>query len=107
MHSAQCVSANQVLKMATLNGAKAIGREGELGVIREGALADLILLNLKEPQFLPANSILSGLVYSSAGTEVDTVLVNGEILMENKTLTTIDESLVFSHIREIWERITR
>ena len=104
---AQCVSAAEVLKMATLNGAKAIGREGELGVIREGALADLILVNLNEPQFLPANNILSGLVYSSTGTEVDTVLVDGEILMENKALTMIDEDLVFSHIREIWEHVAR
>ena len=105
-HRAQCVSAAEVLKMATLNGAKAIGREGELGVIREGALADLILVNLNEPQFIPQNNILSGLVYSSTGTEVDTVLVNGRILMENRKLTTIDEEKVFSHIREIQRRVT-
>ena len=91
--------------MATLNGAKAIGREGELGVIREGALADLILVNLNEPQFLPQNNILSGLVYSAAGTEIDTVLVNGEILMENKTLTTIDENSVYAECQKIMTRI--
>ena len=104
-HRAQCVSAAEVLKMATVNSAKAIGREGELGVIREGALADLILVNLAEPQFLPHNSILSGLVYSSTGAEVDTVLVNGEILMENKTLTTIDESRVYAECQKIMNRI--
>ena len=102
---AQCVSAAEVLKMATVNGAKAIGREGELGVIREGALADLILINLDEPQLIPHNSILSGLVYSSTGAEVDTVLVNGEILMENKTLTTIDESRVYTECQKIMNRI--
>ena len=102
---AQCVSAAEVLKMATVNGAKAIGREGELGVIREGALADLILINLDEPQLIPHNSILSGLVYSSTGAEVDTVLVNGEILMENKTLTTIDESRVYAECQKIMNRI--
>jgi 5-methylthioadenosine/S-adenosylhomocysteine deaminase len=102
---AQCVSAAEVLKMATVNGAKAIGREGELGVIREGALADLILINLNEPQLIPRNSILSGLVYSSTGAEVDTVLVNGEILMENKTLTTIDESRVYAECQKIMNRI--
>ena len=104
-HRAQCVSAAEVLKMATVNGAKAIGREGELGVIREGALADLILINLDEPQLIPQNSILSGLVYSSTGAEVDTVLVNGEILMENKTLTTIDESRVYAECQKIMNRI--
>ena len=59
---AQCVDAAEVLKMATVNGAKAIGHEGELGTIREGAIADLILINLNEPQFIPANNIISGLV---------------------------------------------
>lgn len=103
---AQCVSASEVLKMATVNGAKAIGREGELGVIREGALADLILINLDEPQLIPQNSILSGLVYSSTGAEVDTVLVDGEILMENRKLCTICEEEVFARIREIRHRVT-
>ena len=106
-HRAQCVSAAEVLKMATVNGAKAIGREGELGVIREGALADLILLNLNEPQFLPQNNILSGLVYSAAGTEVDAVLVDGQILMENRTLTTIDERSVYAQCQKIMTRIQR
>ena len=107
MHSAQYVSAFDVLKMATLNGAKAIGREGELGVIREGALADLILINLNEPQLIPQNNILSGLVYSSTGAEVDTVFVDGRILMENRKLTTIDEEAIYAHIRDIVDRIRR
>ena len=105
MRRAQCVSAAEVLKMATLNGAKAIGREGALGILREGALADLILVNLNEPQFIPQNNILSGLVYSSTGTEVDTVLVNGEVLMENKALTTIDEGKVYAECQKIMNRI--
>ena len=102
---AQCVDAAEVLKMATVNGAKAIGHEGELGTIREGAIADLILINLNEPQFIPANNIISGLVYSSTGAEVDTVLVDGRVLMENRRLTTIDENLVYDEIRKIMKRL--
>lgn len=102
---AQCVDASDVLKMATVNGAKAIGREGELGAIREGALADLILIDLNQPQFIPANSILSGLVYSSNGSEVDTVIVDGKILMQNRRLTTIDETEVYAECRKIAERL--
>lgn len=101
----QCVDAAEVLKMATMNGAKAIGFEGELGEIREGALADLILVNLNEPQFIPANNIISGLVYSSTGAEVDTVLVDGRVLMENRKLTTIDEQEVFAEIRKLADRL--
>ena len=102
---AQCVSAADVLRMATLNGAKAIGREGELGVLAEGALADVILVNLNEPQFMPANNIVSGLVYSAKGSEVDTVIVDGTVLMENRKLTTIDEAKVFEECRAIMERL--
>jgi 5-methylthioadenosine/S-adenosylhomocysteine deaminase len=103
--AAQCVGAEDVLTMATVNGAKAVGHAGELGVIREGALADLALVNLREPQFIPAHNIVSGLVYSSTGAEVDTVLVDGEILMEGRKLTTIDEAQVYEEIRKIAARV--
>ena len=104
-HAAQCVGAADVLKMATMNGAKAVGHEGELGVIKEGALADLILVNLNEPQFIPANNIISGLAYSSYGSEVSTVLVDGKVLMENRKLTTIDEQRVYAEIRKMAARL--
>lgn len=102
---AQCVDAADVLKMATINGAKAIGREGELGVIKEGAIADLLLIDLKAPQFLPANNIISGLVYSSNGSEVDTVLVDGKVLMKGRKLTTIDEAKVYEECRKLAARL--
>ena len=104
-HAAQCVSAQDVLKMATINGAKAIGRENDLGVIKEGAIADLILVDLNAPQFIPANNIVSGLVYSSTGSEVDTVIVDGKVLMENRKLKTIDEKKVFEEIDKIVKRL--
>ena len=102
---ARCIGAADVLKMATLNGAKAIGREGELGEIREGALADLVLLRLNEPQFIPANNLVSGLVYSAKGSEVDTVLVDGRVLLRDGKLTTIDENRVYGEIRKITARL--
>ena len=102
---AQCVDAAEVLTMATVNGAKAIGHEGELGEIREGAIADLILVNLNEPQFIPANNIVSGLVYSSKGSEVETVIVDGKVLMEDRKLTTIDEDRVYEEVRKMAARL--
>ena len=102
---AQCVGAADVLKMATVNGAKAVGHEGELGIIKEGAIADLVLVNLEEPQFMPANNIVSGLVYSATGSEADTVIVDGRVLMENRKLTTIDENRVYEEIRKMAARL--
>ena len=85
------LSAQEALAMPTVNAAKAIGRGHELGQVKEGFLADLIILDLKAPELLPHNDIVSSLVYSAYGTEVETVMVNGKIVMEDRVLTTIDE----------------
>ena len=100
-----CVGADDVLNMATVNGAKAIGREGELGEIREGMLADLILIDLRQPQMIPANNLVSALVYSATGAEVDTVVVDGKVLMAGRRLTTIDEAKVYEEIGKIASRL--
>ncbi len=102
---AQCISAQDVLKFATINGAKAIGREGELGEIKVGAFADIILLDLNVPQFQPENNIVSGLVYSSNGSEVETVIVDGEVLMEDRKFLTIDEEKVYKECAKRSKRL--
>ncbi len=102
---AQCISAEDVLKFATVNGAKAIGMEGKLGIIKEGALADLIILDINEPQFYPSTNIISGLVYSATGREVETVIIDGEIVMEKNELKTIDLNRVYSECEHIADRL--
>lgn len=102
---AKCVDAEEVLKAATEGGAKALGMEGKLGVIKEGALADIILLDLNVPQFVPRNNIVSGLIYAANGSEVRTVMVNGQILMEENKLLTINESQVYAECEKIVMRL--
>ena len=58
-----------------------------------------------EPQFIPANNILAGLVYSAKGSEVDTVIVDGKVLMRDRKLLTIDERRVFEECGKIAERL--
>ncbi|MBO4288665.1 MAG: amidohydrolase [Lachnospiraceae bacterium] len=94
------MSAQQALAMPTVNAAKALGREQELGQVAEGFLADLIILDLNAPELLPHNDILSSLVYSAYGTEVETVIINGNIVMENRELETIDEERVRFEIKK-------
>lgn len=99
------VTAEEVLKMATVNGAKAIGFENEVGQIREGLKADIILIDMDKPHIVPVNDYIAALAYCVQGSDVDTVIVDGNILMENRELKTIDEEKAKSKVKEISKRI--
>ena len=76
--------AYEVLKMATINGAKTLNLDKEIGSIEVGKLADLILIDLDSVLVNPVNNIFAEIVYNVKGYNVDTTIVNGKILMENK-----------------------
>ena len=78
--------AYEVIKMATINGAKALRKENEIGSIQEGKRADLIIIDTNTPVIMPINNIFASIVYNTKGTDVDTTIINGKILMENKKL---------------------
>lgn len=101
---ALAVTASEAFAMATKNGAKAMGRS-DLGEIKTGNTADLVLLNLNRPNMQPINNPFSSLAYSANGSEVETVIVGGRILMENKEFQTIDVEKVYFEISKICERI--
>jgi 5-methylthioadenosine/S-adenosylhomocysteine deaminase len=82
--------AEKVLEMATVEGAKALSWENEIGSIEAGKKADLIIVNLEKPHLQPIYSETSHLVYAARGSDVETVVVNGEILMENRELKTLN-----------------
>lgn len=88
------LSAYQVLKMATLDGAKALGLDGVIGSLEVGKRADIILVDLSKPHLKPLNNIYAALAYSARGSDVDTVIVDGKILMENRRVQTLDERTV-------------
>jgi 5-methylthioadenosine/S-adenosylhomocysteine deaminase len=101
----QCVSAREGLRIATINGAKALGLEKETGSIEAGKKADLAILDLKTPSLTPRNNLIAGLSYSANGSEVDTVIIDGKITMENRRLLTLDEELVYKKVNEIIVRM--
>jgi 5-methylthioadenosine/S-adenosylhomocysteine deaminase len=83
------------LRLATIDAAKVIGIDHEVGSLRKGKKADLIIINLLEPTLSPLyidpiRNIVPNLVYSARGHEVETSIINGEIVMENRKITTID-----------------
>lgn len=105
MKKAECISAMDVLKFATVNGAKALGMEGRLGELKEGAFADIIILDIHSPQFYPASNLISGLVYSASGREVETVIVDGKVVMDKRRFLTIDEDRVYEECEKIADRL--
>ncbi|MBU4201631.1 MAG: amidohydrolase [Candidatus Altiarchaeales archaeon] len=81
--------AGEAWKMATISGARALGLNA--GVIKEGMLADIMLVNLKKVGLAPSHNLISNLVYSANGSCVDTVICNGRILMQERRVESEDE----------------
>ncbi|MBI5680967.1 MAG: amidohydrolase family protein [Methanobacterium sp.] len=98
--------AQKVFEMATINGAKALGLQGEIGTIEVGKKADLVLLDMKTPHLAPFRHPISHLVYAAKGSDADTVICNGEILMQNKELEVVNEAEVMKLAQDAAEELT-
>jgi cytosine/adenosine deaminase-related metal-dependent hydrolase len=95
----RAMPAEKVLELATLNGAWATQWRRELGSIEQGKLADLIVVDLCKPHLIPARNPASTLVYAAGGSDVDTVIVDGKLLMKNRELKTIDETKIVAEVQ--------
>ena len=100
----EAVTAREGFKIATVNGARALCLENT-GAIAPGMKADLAILSLDAPNANPLGDPYSALAYSLSGTETETVLVGGKILMENREFKTIDRDRVLYEVKRIIERI--
>ena len=84
------MDAQTTLEMATIKGAKALGLEDEIGSLEPGKKADIICLDLNQPHLTPLYNIPSQLVYAASGLDVDTVIINGRILLRDRCFTQCD-----------------
>lgn len=87
--NAKTLPAQATFNMATENGARAVGIN--TGSIKEGKLADIVLVNMNVPHMIPVRNPLSNIIYSALGSDVDTVICDGQLLLEDKKLLTINE----------------
>ena len=85
------LNARQALKMATIEGAKAIRKEDKLGSLEIGKNADIVLIDVEDPHLQPLFDPYTQIVYSSNGKDVDTVITNGEIKVLNKKVLVLDK----------------
>lgn len=97
---ATTLDAMDVLKMATVDGARALDKEEKTGSIEEGKKADLVIVDLKKPVMNPINNVVSNLVYSGSGDIVESVIVDGELVVHENSLLTLDEASILKRARK-------
>lgn len=102
------VPAMEALRMGTINGAKALDWEKEIGSIEVGKKADLILIDTDKPHLYPHHNIISSLAYGAQASDVDTVIVDGKIIMEKREIKTLDvEKIKFMAEKHAQDLINR
>lgn len=97
------VTSTEAVTAATIGGAKAL--DLPVGSLAVGKKADIVLLDLGCPQMNPPSNLISSLAFSANGSEVDTVIVNGKVLLDKRRLTTIDEERVIFESNRIFDRV--
>jgi len=96
--------AGSVVRMATVGAARALQRP-DLGSLAVGQTADLIMLNLRQPNLVPLYNVYSQLVYSAGGSEVETVIINGRLVMEDRKILTVDEEEIIDRAIHLSKKI--
>ena len=94
------ITAKEVLRMATINGAKSLGLEKEIGSLEAGKKADLAILKVDKPHHIPLYDPISTIVYSASGQDVETVLIEGEVMYHKGAYTHLDSEGILSTIKE-------
>jgi 5-methylthioadenosine/S-adenosylhomocysteine deaminase len=97
--------ARTVLRMATCDGAKVLGLDSLVGTLEAGKKADLCIVGMNRPHLTPMYDAYSHLAYSVGGADVETVLINGRIVMRDRKLLTIDENEAMARVNTIARQV--
>ncbi len=98
--NAKIMGAETALEMATLAGARALGLENEIGSLEPGKKADIILVSTRRADWVPVHNEIYNLVYSASASSVDTVLVDGRVILDAGRVLTVDEEEVLVRTQE-------
>ncbi len=101
------MGAEQTLHAATQGGAKALSSSSSIGTLAVGKKADMIVLNMNQPHLTPLYNIPSHLVYAARGADVVHSVINGRLVMENRTLLTLDEDRILQQMRKIAQTVAQ
>jgi 5-methylthioadenosine/S-adenosylhomocysteine deaminase len=104
-HDPRAVPARTALQMATIDGARALGMDAEIGSLEAGKRADVICVAMTAARQTPMYDPLSHLVYVTRGDDVRTTIVNGRLLMRDRRVMTLNEATVLSEARALAEKV--
>ena len=99
------ILAYDILKMATIEGAKVLGLENEIGTIEVGKKADIIFIKNDKLHLCPDNDVCANIVYSANGADVDSVMINGKMIMQNRKMINLDEKQVMKQVKKIAKKL--
>ena len=99
--------AETVLEMATMGGARVLGAENKIGSLEPGKKADLIVLDMNQPHLTPLYTIPSHMVYAARGADVVHSVINGNIVMQNRELKTLDEKAILADMMSMGKQIKK
>jgi 5-methylthioadenosine/S-adenosylhomocysteine deaminase len=94
------LNAKAVVEMATIDGARALHMEKEIGSLEKGKKADLILISLDEPNAVPMYNVYAQIAYALKASDVETVMIGGHFVMRDHKLLTVDEAAAIAKARE-------
>jgi 5-methylthioadenosine/S-adenosylhomocysteine deaminase len=101
------LDAETVLAMATIDGARALGLADRIGSLEPGKCADLIIIDTHKPHLTPLYHPASHIVYAARGGDVRTTIINGQVVMENRVLLTLDRDRVMQDVNDLAETMRR
>ncbi|HEX5886689.1 MAG TPA: amidohydrolase [Pyrinomonadaceae bacterium] len=101
------ISAQQAFELATIRGAQALHLEKEIGSLEKGKRADLLVINRDTLNQIPLYNVYSDLVYATKASDVETVIINGRIVMRNRRLLTLNETAVKNDARAFRDKIIK
>jgi 5-methylthioadenosine/S-adenosylhomocysteine deaminase len=99
------LNAKAVVEMATIDGARALHMEKEIGSLEKGKKADVVLIGLDEPNAVPMYDAYAQIAYALKGSDVETVIIGGRVVMRDHKLLTVDEEAAISKAREYKQKI--
>jgi len=101
----KAISARELLRLATIGGATALGLADKIGTLERGKRADLVIIDLQQAKTQPVYSVESAIVYAASGSSVVTTIVDGKILLRHGKVLTVDEPAAIAKAKEYRERV--